>query len=61
MFSDSDTKNFSIWDALVMGEETRLGVTLENYLSKMKEWKIDKLETYYQDAFEIMSNPIEKD
>ncbi|MCQ2792123.1 MAG: hypothetical protein MJ208_01220 [Bacilli bacterium] len=60
MFSDASTSNFSIWDALIMGEETRLGVTLENYLDKMKEWKVEKLETYYQDAYEIMTEPLEE-
>lgn len=55
MFTDSSTSNFNIWDALVMGKETRQGVTLDNYKETMEKWGVRKLETYYQDAFEIMS------
>lgn len=60
MFTDSGSSNFNIWDALVMGKETRLGVTLNNYLDTVRNsWKVGKLESYYQDAFEIMTLPIE--
>lgn len=55
MFTDSSSSNFNIWDALIMGKETRNAVTLDNYKDKMYEWGVRKLETYYQDAFEIMS------
>ena len=60
MFTDSSSSNFNIWDSLIMGKETRLGVTLDNYLNVINnDWKLPKLELYYQDAYEIMSKPIE--
>ena len=59
IFTDSSTSNFNIWDALVMGQDARGGVTFNNYIETMKKWGIEKIENYYQSAFEIMSEPLE--
>ncbi|MCQ2795023.1 MAG: hypothetical protein MJ214_02275 [Bacilli bacterium] len=59
IFTDSSTSNFNIWDSLIMGQDARGGVTFNNYIDKMKEWGVEKIENYYQSAFEIMSEPLE--
>jgi len=52
IFTDDSKSRFNIWDGYVMGNKMAYAPELKDYLDTVQKWDIDKLVTYYQDAYE---------